>query len=42
MVTALLSFRLMPTLSLSGQCSIMEGSRNALMVITTHGQLYSW
>src|SRR5882672_6538734 len=41
-LTTHISFRLMPTLTLSGQCSIMEGSRNALLVITTNGQLFSW
>jgi len=32
----------MPTMCLGVPCSIMEGCKNSLMVITTHGQLYSW
>ncbi|KAF8156781.1 WD40 repeat-like protein [Crassisporium funariophilum] len=34
--------RLMPTLSLGLPCSIMEGSKTSLMVITVNGQLHSW
>ncbi|KAF9530015.1 transcription corepressor [Crepidotus variabilis] len=34
--------RTMPTLSLGSQCSILEGSKQTLLVITTHGLIYSW
>ena len=34
--------RVMPTLMLDSPCSVMEGSKNALLVITVNGQVYSW
>jgi protein HIRA/HIR1 len=36
------SERLMPTLCLGPPAAFMEGTKNALMVITAAGQLYSW
>lgn len=41
-VNVVVTLRLIPTMSLESQCSIMEGSKNSLLVITIHGQLYSW
>ncbi|PPQ65112.1 hypothetical protein CVT24_003003 [Panaeolus cyanescens] len=34
--------RAMPTLCLGSPCSVMEGCKNSLLVITTTGQVYSW
>ncbi|KAK7036557.1 HIR complex subunit [Paramarasmius palmivorus] len=34
--------RLMPTLSLGSPCSLIDGNKHCLMVITQSGQLYSW
>ena len=34
--------RLMPTICLGSPCSIMEVAKNALLVVTIHGQLHSW
>ncbi|KAJ8087366.1 HIR complex subunit [Marasmius tenuissimus] len=34
--------RLMPTLALGSPCSLIDGNKNCLMVITQSGQLYSW
>ncbi|KAF8956290.1 histone transcription regulator 1 [Flammula alnicola] len=34
--------RLMPTLTLGAPCSIIEGCKNALLVITINGQMHSW
>jgi hypothetical protein len=34
--------RLMPPLSLGSPCSFMHGTKYALMVITSNGQLFSW
>ncbi|KAF8911743.1 WD40-repeat-containing domain protein [Mucidula mucida] len=34
--------RLMPNLSLGSPCSLMDGAKNALLVITSSGQVYSW
>ncbi len=32
----------MPNLSLGSPCSLMDGAKNALLVITSSGQVYSW
>ncbi|KZT35016.1 WD40 repeat-like protein [Sistotremastrum suecicum HHB10207 ss-3] len=34
--------RIMPTMSLSSQCAIFEGSKNHLMAITVQGQMHIW
>ncbi|KII91275.1 hypothetical protein PLICRDRAFT_173153 [Plicaturopsis crispa FD-325 SS-3] len=34
--------RIMPTLSLGSPCALIDGCKNALMVLTCSGQLYSW
>ncbi|KAI3608524.1 transcription corepressor [Moniliophthora roreri] len=34
--------RLMPTLALGSPCSLIDGNKHCLMVITQSGQLYSW
>ncbi|KAG7097673.1 hypothetical protein E1B28_004999 [Marasmius oreades] len=34
--------RLMPTLALGSPCSVIDGNKNCLLVITQSGQLYSW
>src|ERR1700722_6654883 len=34
--------RLMPTLSLGSPCAFMDGANDALMLLTSSGQLYSW
>ncbi|KDR68421.1 hypothetical protein GALMADRAFT_129535 [Galerina marginata CBS 339.88] len=34
--------RLMPTMALGSPCSLMEGYKHALLVITVSGQVYSW
>ncbi|KAJ3747975.1 histone transcription regulator 1 [Lentinula detonsa] len=34
--------RMMPTLNLGSPCSVLDGSKNCLLVITQAGLLYSW
>lgn len=34
--------RMMPTMTLSSQCAIFEGSKNHLMAITVHGKMHIW
>ncbi|KAH9477977.1 Protein HIR1 [Psilocybe cubensis] len=34
--------RIMPTIALSAPCSVIEGCRNALLVMTVNGEVHSW
>ncbi|PPQ69736.1 hypothetical protein CVT25_010445 [Psilocybe cyanescens] len=34
--------RIMPTIVLGAPCSVMEGCKNALLVMTVNGQVHSW